>query len=82
MNLERFRIPGDRRIGDEESLVGVGVAGIGMKIGAAGRRGAVGVIGDPSPRLVAVDKVKRWLRRHEAKVASRGEGGARLRGFP
>jgi len=59
VNLERFRIPGDRRIGDEESFVGVGVAGIGMKIGAAGRRGAVGVIGDPNPMLVAVERVKR-----------------------
>lgn len=83
VNLEKLRIPGERRIGDEESLDGVGVTGMGMnsKISAAGRRGAEGVEGDPSPAFVALERVKRWLRRLVENVASRGEGGARLRGF-
>ena len=81
VNFEKFWIPGERLIGEDESLDGVGVTGIGMKIGAAGRRGAVGVEGDPRPTLVAVERVKRWLRRVLEKVASSGDGGARLRGF-
>jgi hypothetical protein len=81
VNLEKLRIPGERLIGDEESLEGVGVTGIGMKMGAAGNKGAVGVEGDPRPMLVALESVKRWLRRLTENVASRGEGGARLRGF-
>ena len=83
VNLEKLRIPGERLIGEEESLEGVGVTGIGMnsKISAAGRRGADGVEGDPRPMLVALERVKRWFRRLVENVASSGEGGARLRGL-
>lgn len=82
-------IAGDLLIGALSSGVGElvdalaleGVGGRGMKIGAGGRSGAVGVEGERRRRFDAVERVKRYSRRWAEKLPSRGEGGARLRGF-